>query len=458
MPKTYWIASVGLLLAALFAASRTSATSEAPAAGRFVVHEWGTFTSFSGSDGIRLEFSPLADSDLPPFVLNRPLQAGLANLFNKSSLRGLERMETPVTYFYTDRPRQAKVRVAFPQGLLTEFYPPVERMEPAFDPGRRTPLGRSALDWGRVWLVPDEGRTSSTAAPRSGAAPSRQDVAGLVPPAGESDHYAFARETDSALVHVQRAADRRHPLRPQGSFGEKFLFYRGLGNFAQPLRLSATTDGQFELDNIGALAVRSLFLVRVDGPELRFAQYPEIAHRRATVAYFARGGGIGRRAQRRRCRGARVRRVVRKRSPGDGSHLAQLVVWRVGDAVVLLFAVGFHRGHSAADDRAPAAAGRARDGWPDGVPGAGRRRARARAGGSKRQSRARFWQAAAESGEAEPYVLPPQIVDLGRLAEPALARVQTIARDEALREEAGLLLAQFRQFRAVPPHAESAAP
>jgi hypothetical protein len=50
--------------------------SAEPTAEGLVVHEWGTFTSFSGSDGVRLEFRPLADEDLPPFVLDRFLQAG----------------------------------------------------------------------------------------------------------------------------------------------------------------------------------------------------------------------------------------------------------------------------------------------------------------------------------------------------------------------------------------------
>ena len=46
-----------------------------------VVHEWGTFTSFSGSDGVRLEYRPLLDEDLPYFVLDRFLQSGTPNLW-----------------------------------------------------------------------------------------------------------------------------------------------------------------------------------------------------------------------------------------------------------------------------------------------------------------------------------------------------------------------------------------
>lgn len=56
------------------------ATSQ-PAGDGLIVHEWGTFTSFSGSDGVRLEFRPLADEDLPPFVLDRFLQSGVSTPF-----------------------------------------------------------------------------------------------------------------------------------------------------------------------------------------------------------------------------------------------------------------------------------------------------------------------------------------------------------------------------------------
>src|SRR5881275_912598 len=40
-----------------------------PADNRLVVHEWGTFTSIAGKDGVALEWRPLNGStDLPKFV------------------------------------------------------------------------------------------------------------------------------------------------------------------------------------------------------------------------------------------------------------------------------------------------------------------------------------------------------------------------------------------------------
>src|SRR5688572_7742599 len=42
-----------------------------PAAGGVVVHEWGTFTGFAGSDGVHLPFHSTIGGDLPSFVQTR---------------------------------------------------------------------------------------------------------------------------------------------------------------------------------------------------------------------------------------------------------------------------------------------------------------------------------------------------------------------------------------------------
>lgn len=131
----------------------------------YIVHEWGTFTSFSGSDGIALDFRPLVGEDLPKFVLDRAHQAALndrrafaatALLFTKSSTVSRQRMETPVTYFYTDQERIVDVKVDFPNGLLTEFYPPVRQFGPDYKKDVAEPLSKSWLSWGKVRLIPED--------------------------------------------------------------------------------------------------------------------------------------------------------------------------------------------------------------------------------------------------------------------------------------------------------------
>jgi hypothetical protein len=254
------------------AAARSSSIavrpSAEPTAEGLVVHEWGTFTSFSGSDGVRLEFRPLADEDLPPFVLDRFLQAGAGNPFLKSEIRVRLRMETPVTYFYTPRERHVKARVSFPEGLLTEFYPPVARIEPPFQLGEKLPLKHSVLDWGDIHLIPIEGSESQIAA----------RALSQLPASDARFRYGHARDTDSALVHVRLSKpDARSPFAPSGDFCEKFLFYRGVGNFELPLMLSAASDGSFDLVNAGHDPVGTLFLVDVDGPTVRFSKFDGLA-------------------------------------------------------------------------------------------------------------------------------------------------------------------------------------
>jgi hypothetical protein len=248
-----------------------------PSPARLVVHEWGTFTNFSGSDGVKLDFRPLIDNDLPYFVLDRAWQSGMSS-FMKNMTQGRQRMETPVTYFYTDEIRDVNVRVRFPEGLLTEFYPPVKTMLPEFTLeqfGRLAPIGNSELDWGKVTLIPaDQLRThvGGDIADMVNA----EVMSRLLPGVGTSQHYAHARETDSAIVHVHNPADIKRPRMPSGNFFEKFLFYRGIGNFKLPLHLECRGEGQFELTNNGKDEVRSLFLVTADGQELKYQTYSSV--------------------------------------------------------------------------------------------------------------------------------------------------------------------------------------
>src|SRR5688572_5239126 len=168
----------------------------------FIVHEWGTFTSFSGSDAVKLEFRPLVDVDLPRFVLDRGRQEGIPNPLLKSNYRVFQRMETPVTYFYSDREREARVKVGFPQGLLTEFYPPVERQLPKFNIFGREPLTGAELDWGEVWIVPEDRLQVNLGDARLAEQVRARLLHRLLPNSDYYEHYAFARETDSALVYV----------------------------------------------------------------------------------------------------------------------------------------------------------------------------------------------------------------------------------------------------------------
>src|SRR5262245_50900352 len=84
-------------------------------ANRLVVHEWGTFTSIAGKDGVVLEWRPLnAPIDLPSFVHTIERADNGLRHPGKRDLEAEIRMETPVIYFYSDREVDVAVKVDFP--------------------------------------------------------------------------------------------------------------------------------------------------------------------------------------------------------------------------------------------------------------------------------------------------------------------------------------------------------
>src|SRR5438445_8814092 len=105
-------------LAALIALLAYPLTAHASPDDSLVVHEWGTFTSFAVSNGVYLDYRTRIGGDLPGFVLTRQRQAEASinrpaqpkpprsseELLLKERIPTLSRMETPVTYFYSDRP------------------------------------------------------------------------------------------------------------------------------------------------------------------------------------------------------------------------------------------------------------------------------------------------------------------------------------------------------------------
>jgi hypothetical protein len=167
---------------------------------RLVVHEWGTFTSIAGKDGVSLEWRPLnGASDLPRFVhsMQGP-DHGLRHANGKAELTAAVRMETPVIYFYANREMTISTKVDFPKGKITEWYPQAR----AVDPG---------IDWGKIKVQP--GAVINLPADYS------------------NNHYYAARETEAAPVQICATNGR-------ATEQEKFLFYRGVGTFDLPLAVT----------------------------------------------------------------------------------------------------------------------------------------------------------------------------------------------------------------------------
>src|SRR5688572_28501480 len=96
-------AFVGVKLSAQNGPATRAEKKTAKTENRLVVHEWGTFTSIAGRDGVALEWRPLSGpSDLPKFVhtFSKP-DRGIRPQPGKSDLRARVRLETPVLYFYS---------------------------------------------------------------------------------------------------------------------------------------------------------------------------------------------------------------------------------------------------------------------------------------------------------------------------------------------------------------------
>jgi hypothetical protein len=258
--RTRWtkcLALTGLLAVALGLVAGTGTTAPAPpSTGTWIVHEWGTFLSLQGSDGVNVGGIVDSEEELPWFVREQELDGhSRGGMFQK--------METPVTYFYTDRPRDVQVRVDMPRGQLTHWYPAVRAFTPKQSPKPSekspAPVLGSSLDWGTFQVVPDTRFLPSSKVATPALKPNDRYY-GVEP----ASTWRFARETDAALVRVRSG---------NLDFVEKFLFYRGVGSFELPLQVhSLGTNEQLHLTlrNRGEHALQGLFLVWVDQGTIRF--------------------------------------------------------------------------------------------------------------------------------------------------------------------------------------------
>lgn len=251
---------------------------EAPAAAptpRLVAHEWGTFTSFGGSDGVPLAFTP-NNEDLPNFVYYPTSQ------FTKSgrlARGGLVSMETPVVYFYADREQKVSVKVDFPRGWITEWYPSASA-PPVYNP-RQDGTGGESIKWD-IKLTPGEAERYPVEANRN----------------EKVNHYYYARETDATPLQ----AEVTKPVRGDELDGrvlrggsvlqrEKFLFYRGVGTFAPPVTVKALGGDRVTVVNNSGGVARGLVLVTVRGGKLGFRPLPDVEPGATAAAQLPQMGG-----------------------------------------------------------------------------------------------------------------------------------------------------------------------
>lgn len=243
----------------------------------FVVHEWGTDTIVVGSDGSLQRGLHHEEEDLPAFVYDRVKAATL--LAGTISPSVTIKMETPVTYFYSDVPRTVRAAVSFPKGVLTQWYPRVTSFLPAMaapnaslqgspvgydDPvlNPRFPfmnetcsakfanVASGLLDWGNISVLARDANVAANM------------------PLAPLDKYSWSYARDVAA----------NPLQALNGETERFLFYRGLGNFELPVSVKvagiAGADGNpVVLKNGFSDAVGPVFMMNVGETAAAFSQF-----------------------------------------------------------------------------------------------------------------------------------------------------------------------------------------
>ena len=205
-----------LALALLSSVSRLTAD--------LVVHEWGTFTAVSGSDGVLLSGLEVEEHRLPPFVLSHagfaPAIKGVARPVRGATIK----METPVLYFYSDEPLTARVEVGFRGGTISQWYP--ERVA-----GEQLPPGQAVLD---------------LTAGYCGSVTWQVDVLDARTPPG----FSTSAGAETPEWPRARVATSNRLRGPKGEI-EGFIFYRGIGRFDLPLRVTCDRADEVRLQNRG---------------------------------------------------------------------------------------------------------------------------------------------------------------------------------------------------------------
>jgi hypothetical protein len=224
-----------------FSLSATFSAQNQPIDLDLTVHEWGTFTSIAGGDGLAEKWSTLNGSAVLPHFVDH-----FSGPQAKAGLLGTVRMETPVLYFYSPHEVTVSVKVKFSKGLITEWYPQASRVKP--DPEKvldREALyrrhGGGSIAWDSVTVSPN--------------------LAPGFPRENEGNQYYAARKTSAAPLVVKTAA---------GDQQERFLFYRGVSTFSVPISATVTPEGNLRIKNLAQEEISSVILFERRGDKVGY--------------------------------------------------------------------------------------------------------------------------------------------------------------------------------------------
>jgi hypothetical protein len=231
------------LLVALLACPAAFAQEAKP----LIVHEWGTFTSLQDETGRSIGYLNSSAEPLPDFVHN--LRSGMIlggkrpNYLSKGIDMGAHpditmRLETPVIYFHPEdaTPFKLDVSATFNGGVLSEFYP-YARFH--IEGGYPAPAGLDAF----------------TPALHGSLTWKSLRVGGDVKIPATPEHVWLApRKVNSAPVAI-------------GDEGERYVFYRGVGNVPAPLTFTRDEAGNLHAQPPDATLTNAHWLAefRADG-------------------------------------------------------------------------------------------------------------------------------------------------------------------------------------------------
>ncbi len=254
------------------------------------LHEWGTFTTVSGSDGRLLPGLHVEEEHLPSFIYSHVgMEPRVESLFypmprsgnrmrpdgqmlvrvdaNKliqpmAGFKGMPRaqlanvtvkMETPVIYFYGDDTPKVNVKVGFNGGTISQWYP---QRKSGDTPNKITKgefkLGEHYQKYGtNAEMVLYKPIDFSEA--YEGAI--EWDVE-ILPKAESDPAFSFKPEENTTWIYP-RVRDAN--MIKVGSEFEDFLFYRGIGNFDLPATFSVDSNETLNVANNGKEAIPFAF-------------------------------------------------------------------------------------------------------------------------------------------------------------------------------------------------------
>ena len=254
----------------------------------YQLHEWGTFTTVAGSDGIFLAGLEREEETLPAFAHSHlglengqsPDPAEIQRIFrqhgtlgmNPPNSKGLGRrplagvtvkMETPVIYFHSHEilPIPAKVKVGFEGGTISQWYPQRSGGEvlpeppPSADPKTKpTPLGDWTLDFNNPY--------------RGGI---EWDIE-ILPPAATREMVLF--KPGDNLGWLRARQPMTNAVRTAKGEKEGYLFYRGVGRFDPGLKTTVSADETLFLENQTGEKIPYLVVFDSTSGQLRWAETP----------------------------------------------------------------------------------------------------------------------------------------------------------------------------------------